>query len=326
MEQEALLVGRWLQQADIRSSQHSNHEPDLSIVLVCWNNKSYLKACLESLYQREMKCRFDVVVVDNGSTDGSQRMIYSEFPAVRLIQNEENVGLGRASNQGIEATTGRYILLLNNDTLVNGAAFDAMATFLDSMPQAGAVGGRVLNPDGSVQSCYNHFSNLWEEFLIATRLGHCFSEAYPSVIKADTARAVDWMTSACLLLRRTALDEIGLLDEAYFIYGDEVDLQYRLKKAGWQSYYLPLDTIIHYGGRSMNRWSRRKMVYRGKLLFYQKHYGPIHTGALRALFGGLSLAKLLFWLFATVAPARRSQAQKEILSNIDVVKLCCYVE
>lgn len=326
MAQEALLVGRWLQQADVRSSQSSDHELDLSIVLVCWNNKSYLKACLESLYMREMHCRFDVIVVDNGSTDGSQRMVYSEFPAVRLIQNDENVGLGRASNQGIEATTGRYVLLLNNDTLVNGAAFDAMVTFLDSMPQAGAVGGRVLNPDGSVQSCYNHFSTLWEEFLITTRLGHLFSEAYPSVIKADTVRAVDWMTSACLLLRRTALDEIGLLDEAYFIYGDEVDLQYRLKKAGWQTYYLPLDTIIHYGGRSMNRWSRRKMVYRGKLLFYQKHYGLIRTGLLRALLGSLSLAKLLFWLGIRVISQRREQAQKEILSNLDVVKLCYQLE
>ncbi|MCE7985811.1 MAG: glycosyltransferase family 2 protein [Caldilinea sp. CFX5] len=326
MEKAALLAGDWPAQAAIPPAPDDGLAPDLAIVLVCWNNKSYLKACLESLYAKPMHCRFDVIVVDNGSTDGSQQMIATEFPAVRLQQNTENVGLGKASNQGIVATSGRYVLLLNNDTLVNGPALDALVAFLDNTPQAGAVGGRVLNADGTVQSCYNHFSTLWEEFLIATRLSRFIAETYPAVLKADTTQQVDWITSACLLLRRRALADIGLLDEAYFIYGDEVDLQYRLKKAGWQTYYLPLDTIIHFGGRSMNRWSRRKMVYRGKILFYQKHYGPIRTGVLRSLLGGLSLAKLLFWVLHSIVPHHREEVRKEIQSNIDVVKLCYHLE
>jgi hypothetical protein len=283
---------------------------------------AYLDPCLESLYTSSMKCTFDVIVVDNGSTDGSQQMLAEKYPAVKLIQNEGNVGLGKASNQGIEATNGRYVLLLNNDTIVNGASFDAMVDFLDQNPNAGAVGGKLLNPDGTIQACYNHFSTLREEFLIATRLGEIFQRGYPSVMNAEKTKSVDWLSSACLMLRRSALDEVGLIDEGYFIYGDEVDLQYRLKMAGWEIYYLPNVFTIHYGGRSMTRWPRRKMVYRGKMLFYQKNYGPIRTFLLRLMLALLSLIKLGIWGLAFILPARRELASKELRSNLDVVKLC----
>jgi len=140
---------------------------DMSVILVCWNNLDYLEPCLNSLYDSNLHSRFDVVVVDNGSTDGSQDMLRDKFPDVRIIQNDHNVGLGKASNQGIEITSGKYILLLNNDTIVNGTSLDRMVEFLESNPNAGAVGGKLLNPDGSVQSCYNDFPSLKEEFLIA---------------------------------------------------------------------------------------------------------------------------------------------------------------
>ena len=201
---------------------------DLSIVLVCWNNKDYLEPCLRSLYNGDLRSTFDVVAVDNGSTDGSQEMLRLKFPEVLIIQNEHNVGLGKASNQGIEVTHGRYVLLLNNDTIINGPSFDAMVHFLDEHPEAGAVGGQLLNPDGTVQSCYNNFPSLHEEFLIATRLGEHIWPGYPSNVDDTQVRSVDWMGSACLMLRRAALDMVGLLDEKYFIYGDEADLQYRL--------------------------------------------------------------------------------------------------
>jgi N-acetylglucosaminyl-diphospho-decaprenol L-rhamnosyltransferase len=296
--------------------------PTLSIVLVCWNNKAYLDPCLKSLYETGMQNSFDVIVVDNGSTDGSQQMLAEKYPQVKLIQNEGNLGLGKASNQGIEATQGRHVLLLNNDTIVNGAAFDAMVDFLEGHPRVGAVGGKILNPDGSVQSCYNYFSTLWEEFLIATRLGEKIRPGYPSVMIGNEIKSVDWMTSACLMVRRATLDEVGLLDEGYFIYGDEVDLQYRVKKAGWEIYYLPEATTIHYGGRSMTRWPRRKLVYRGKMLFYKNHYGFLKTFILRLMFGIISLVKLAYWAIAYLLPSRRDLAQKEMRSNLDVIGLC----
>jgi GT2 family glycosyltransferase len=296
--------------------------PDLSIVLVCWNNKKYLEPCLESLYKDDLKYTFDVIVVDNGSVDGSQEMLRDKFPQVKIIQNDHNVGLGRASNQGIEATLGKYILLLNNDTIVNGPSFDAMVKFLDDHSDAGAVGGKIFNPDGSIQSCYNNFSTLTEEFLIATRLGELFWDGYPANVKDNRVRTVGWISSACLMLRREAINKIGLLDEEYFIYGDEADLQYRLNQAGWKVYYLPSSTIIHYGGRSMDRWRRRKMVYRGKMMFYRKHYGPFRTFVLRLMFAGLSLAKFVPWGIAFLFPGFNERARKELQSNAEVIQLC----
>ena len=310
--------------ATLMSRPHTDSQraPDLSIVLVCWNNKAYLEPCLRSLYDGGMHGTFDVVVVDNGSTDGSQAMLREKFPEVLIVQNDHNVGLGKASNQGIEATNGRYILLLNNDTLVNGASLNAMVEFLDKNPKAGAVGGRLLNPDGSFQAGTNAFPSLHEEFLIATRLGELLWEGYPSRNDEGQIKSTEWLGSACLLVRRAALDQIGLLDESYFIYGDEADLQYRLKQGDWGVYYLPSAYTIHYGGRSMDRWRRRKMVYPGKLLFFQKNYGPLRTLLLRMLFGGLSVVKLVVWFFAFLLPQWRERARKELHSNLEVVSLC----
>src|SRR5512134_2432086 len=144
---------------------------DMCIVLVCWNNKAYLDPCLKSLYEGGLKSSFDVVVVDNGSTDGSQQMLAEKYPQVKLIQNAGNVGLGKASNQGIEATNGRRVLLLNNDTLVNGPALDVLVEYLDAHPEVGATAGKLLNPDGSFQSGFAPFSTLLEEFLSVTRIG-----------------------------------------------------------------------------------------------------------------------------------------------------------
>jgi N-acetylglucosaminyl-diphospho-decaprenol L-rhamnosyltransferase len=295
---------------------------DMSIVLVCWNNKAYLDPCLKSLYEGELKSSFDVIVVDNGSTDGSQQMLAEKYPDVKLIQNEGNVGLGKASNQGIEATKGRFVLLLNNDTLVNGSALDVLVEYLDANPEAGATAGKLLNPDGSFQSGFAPFSTLLEEFLIVTHIGEILWPGYPSHGDSNEIKETGWMSSACLLVRRAALDQIGLLDEGYFIYGDEADLQYRLNKAGWKVVFLPSSTIIHFGGRSMDRWKRRKMVYRGKMLFYKKNYGFLSTLFLRMMFFVMSFLKLLVWCVGFIVPSRNEQAKKELRSNLDVMGLC----
>jgi GT2 family glycosyltransferase len=298
------------------------HDLDMSIVLVCWNNKAYLDPCLKSLYEGGLKSSFDVVVVDNGSTDGSQQMLAEKYPEVILVQNEGNVGLGKASNQGIKATNGRHVLLLNNDTLVNGPALDVLVDYLDAHPEAGATAGKLLNPDGSFQSGYAPFSTLLEEFLIVTHIGEMLWPGYPSHGDSNEIKAAGWMSSACLLVRRTALDQVGLLDEGYFIYGDEADLQYRLNKAGWKVAFLPNSSIIHFGGRSMDRWKRRKMVYRGKMMFYKNNYGFLSTLLLRLLFFVMSLLKLLVWCVGFFVPSRYDQAKKELRSNLDVMGLC----
>jgi GT2 family glycosyltransferase len=297
-----------------------------AVVLVCWNNKAYLEPCLRSLFDAGMRHPCEVVVVDNGSTDGSQDMLRQLFPQVHIVQNTENVGLGKASNQGIECTTAPYVLLLNNDTLVDGPSMDALIDFMQATPDAGAAGGTLLNPDGSFQAGWNHFPTLVEEFLIASRLGAFVRKEYPTVPGGQAPRSVDWITSACLLVRRAALAQVGLLDESYFIYGDETDLQYRLVQAGWKVYHVPAATTIHFGGRSMDRWRRRKMVYRGKMLFFQKQYGAARTAALRALLATLTLGKLGVWLLAWPVPSQRERSARELASNVDVLRLCLTLE
>jgi GT2 family glycosyltransferase len=298
-------------------SRSARTVPTCAVVLVCWNNRAYLEPCLKSLYEAGIRHDFEVVVVDNGSTDGSQEMVRAQFPRVQLVQNHSNVGLGRASNQGIEATSAPLVLLLNNDTIVNGTSIDTLIDFMDETPDAGAVGGKLLNEDGSVQA---------EELLIATRIGELIWPGYPSHHPGNGVISVDWLSSACLLVRRTALAQVGLLDESYFIYGDEADLQYRLISAGWKVYYLPQATTLHFGGRSMDRWRRRKMVYRGKMLFYRRNYGAAREYLLRALFGALTVAKVGVWSVAWSLPSWQERAARELRSNMDVLRLCLWLE
>lgn len=307
----------------IEISESLQEEPlDFSVAIVCLNNRGYLSACLRSLFRGQIQSRFEVIVVDNGSTDGSQEMLREEFPHVKVIQNTRNMGLSKASNQGIAASSGRYVLLLNDDTLVDGPSLDALVAFLDAMPKAGAVGGRLLNPDGSFQAADARFPSLWEEFLTTTRLGAMIWPTYPDRGYSKQIKAVDWIGSACLLLRRAALNEVGLLDETYFIYGDEADLQFRLKRAGWKVYYLPDVITVHYGGRSLDRWRRRKMVYRGKLLFFRKNYGFVRTFLLRAMYAVLSIGKMLLWTMFLISPQKHEKALAEIRSNADILSLC----
>jgi N-acetylglucosaminyl-diphospho-decaprenol L-rhamnosyltransferase len=316
------MIKNQFSQTISRGRSHETSTPDVSVLLVCWNNRGYLEPCLHSLYQSGLRRTFEVVVVDNGSTDGGQKMLREQFPEVRIVQNHRNLGLSCATNQGIRATTGRYVLLLNNDTLVNGPSLEEMVHFMEVTPDAGAVGGKLLNPDGSFQGAAARFSSLWQELLIATRLGEFLWEGYPSHEDDKQENVVDWLSSACLLVRRSAFAEVGLLDEEYFIYGDETDFQFRLKRAGWKVYYLPQVTTIHYGGRSMDRWRRRKMVYRGKMLFYRKNYSTLHAFLLRLVLGGLTLAKTLLWSIAWLLPRSRKTAECELRSNIEVLSLC----
>lgn len=299
---------------------------DMSVVVVTMNNRKYLEPCLESLFGAGLACTYEVLVIDNGSTDGTVDMLAERFADVRVIANDRNVGLSRASNQGIEASNGWSVLLLNDDTIVDGNSLDTLVSFLAAHSDAGAVGGKLLNPDGSFQAGYAPFSTLTQEFVIASGLSNSIGNGYPGNNDSTEAIRVDWICSACLLLRREALQQVGLLDEEYFIYGDEVDIQHRLARQGWAVYYLPMASTVHYGGRSMNRWRRRKMVYRGKLLFYSKNYGASQSITLRAMLSTLSVLKMVAWGGALVVPSMRERASAELASNRDVVKLCLRLE
>jgi GT2 family glycosyltransferase len=297
---------------------------DVSIALVNWNNRDYLRQCLESIEAAHPSFRYEVVVADHGSTDGSQEMLAERFPTVHLVQNSGNLGVARGNNQCIRNSTGRYVYILNNDTIVNRESIEAMVAFLDECPEAGAVGGNLVNGDGSLQSSFCFFPTLWEELLIVTHVGRKLNRVFPSYQgRWPTVREVDWLSSASILVRRAAIEQIGLIDEAYFIYSDETDWQYRLWQAGWKVYYLPEVTTIHFGGGSFPPGSRRyTLVYRGRMLFARKHYTRLYSLAQRAVFAMAALGRLAVWSAAWLFPRWRAMARPQVQSNCEILKLC----
>ena len=298
------------------------NQVNLSIVIVNYNTSNYTAQCLDSVAQYPPRCSYEIVVVDNASTDNSADWLEEYYPNIKLIRSQENRGIAGGNNIGIRAGSSRYVLLLNNDTLVLPKTLDQVVDFLEKHPEAGGVGGQLLNDDGSFQSADYKFASLWQEFLVATKIGETFRPYYPSNPPQDEIREVDWMSTAFMLFRRDALEQVGLVDEEYFIYSDESDLQYRLHQAGWKIFNLPYVQTIHFGGKSLTPWRRRKMVYRGYLLFYHKHYSRWELVVLRLLFAAVAAVKLPLWAIASLLPGRRERAGHELNSNWEILRMC----
>ena len=254
----------------------------LSIIIINWNTVNLLIQCLESIpdpscdsWQNDL----EVLVVDNASTDNSVQHVRERFPWVKLIENNENVGFARANNQAIHQSTGKYILLLNPDTEVKPDALKNLLSFVDEFPEVGAVGPQILNPDGSLQiSCYpvpTLKRELWRLLhLDAIRpYGVYQMHKWP----LDQVRSVDVLLGACLLLRREVLEQVGLLDDNYFMYSEEVDLCFRVQKAGWQICWVPDAQIVHYGGQSTQQIATEMFLqlYKGKLQYFRKNHSRL---------------------------------------------------
>lgn len=248
--------------------------PDLSIIIVSWNVRDYLAAVLQQLPAATHPLRAEVIVIDNASADGSAGMVRSDFPEVTLIENRENVGFARASNQGIAAAQGRCLLLLNPDTLLPSGAIARLVDLLETAADIGAVGPRLLLPDGAPQPrTFGHDPR--PRWLIRMGIERLLARPHAVALANDLARPVDWVSGACLLLRRQAIAQVGSLDETIFLYFEDNDLCLRLRRAGWQVWYQPQVTITHIGGQSTRHNPAAGAAYRQSLrYFYRKHYGP----------------------------------------------------
>ena len=254
------------------------NEPELSILVASWNTRDLLAQCLASVYACPPESEFEVLVVDNASSDGSAQMVQEQFPQVWLFQNAKNVGFARANNQALAHCQGRYVLLLNSDAIATPGAIQSLMTLADAEPHAAVVGAQLLNPDGSFQASHTPFPTLRQEFLILTGLGRLLrGRWYPSRGSEEEQgpQVVDYVEGACLLARRQAVEEVGGLDEGYFMYAEEVDWCYVMKQAGWQVWYQPAAKVIHLGGgSSQNRRTQREGdLYRSRVRFFRKHYG-----------------------------------------------------
>jgi N-acetylglucosaminyl-diphospho-decaprenol L-rhamnosyltransferase len=259
-------------------------KPELSVIVINWNTRDLLTGCLQSLW-REIETiespDVEVFVVDNGSTDGSAEMVRERFPRVRLIENAENIGFSRANNQALALCQGRYVILLNSDAIVQDGSLRKLVTFADAHPGAGIIGAKLVNPDGSFQAAYNDFptprSVLLEAWGVLPEAHH--NPYYPSSPPeaATSARQCDWVGGACLMARSLAIDDVGLLDESFFMYSEEVDWCYRMRRHGWEVWYTPDTRIVHLGSGSAARRSQaqRLLLCQSKMRFLHKHCGRL---------------------------------------------------
>lgn len=295
---------------------------DLSIVIVNWNVCELLKRCLHSIMSSfqlpTSNFQIEVIVVDSASSDGSVAMVQEEFPQVQLIANSENVGFTVGNNQGIAVSRGRYILLLNPDAEIVSDALATMVEHMDNHPQVGALGPQLLNPDGSIQSSRRRFPTLATAFLESTILQQWFphnriaKHYYMTGRPDDEVQEVDWVTGACLLARREAIEEVGLLDEGFFMYSEELDWCRRIKAQGWKVVYLPIARVIHYGAQSSEQVKSFQHIQfqRSKIRYFRKHHGSWQAEVLRLFILATYLYQLIVEALKWVVGHKRSLRAK----------------
>lgn len=284
------------------SAVDSTTTPDVSILIVSWNIKGLLRDCLRSLKENAGDVRYETIVVDNASHDGSADMVREEFPWAKLIEPHANLGFGRANNLGYEHSTGRWVLLLNPDTVVLDGAIEKLVAFADAQPKAGAVGGKTLKADLSLErSCCWGSPGLWPLVCKSVGLHLMFKQSELFNREAmdwwprNTIREVEVITGCFFMLRREVYEKTGGFDPRFFMYAEEVDLCWRIKKLGWKLMFTPEAQIIHLVGASAAKAKPNRIfqINLGLLKLFRKHYGTAY----------MKVANLLMWMFyATRVP------------------------
>lgn len=287
----------------------------VSVIIVSWNAKPYLIRTLNSL-QRHCSRRMEVIVVDNGSEDGSPEAVERLFPEVRLRQLETNRGFAKANNIGIKESCGEYVCLVNSDVDILDDCIDKACDFMELHPEIGVLGPRVLNPDLSFQSSCRKFPNLWNNFCLAVGLSRLpwktsfFSAEQMSFFAHDRIRKVDVVSGCFMLLRRKELERVGLLDEDFFIYGEDVDLCKRFWDSGSQVVFYSEAQAIHHRARSAANDPIRFALEqdRAVMLYWRKHHGKMAQFSVRLLLMLRYILRILFWavVYVFVGPTRRA--------------------
>jgi len=289
--------------------------PDVSIIIVNWNTKDILRDCLNSIHRETQGIQFETILIDNASTDGSVEMIKKDFPQVILIENQDNRGFAAANNQGMKIAQGRYVLLLNPDSVIEEGAIQKSISFADGYPSAGVVGIKTFFGDGQLQqNCFQYASilnllistiglrNLFPKHRLWGRERYMWWD-YKSV------KEVDVVTGCYMLVRREVLKEVGLMDEEYFMYGEEMDWCWRINNSGWKVVFYPQAQFIHYGGISseQNPINMRNESRKSFLRFIRKRQGIwAKYFALILLFVG-GLYRLTYWVIRLIVPLNKKR-------------------
>lgn len=291
---------------------------DLSVIIVNWNTKKLLEDCLSSIYKLTKDVKFEIITVDNASSDDSTDMIEKKFPKVILIKNKENLGFAKANNIGIKQAKGKYILLLNSDTYLIENSLAKLTEYANCQENLGALAPQLLNTDKSNQQSVGFFPNLpqiffWMTFIDDLPFGQNlkpYHVDHDSFYKKN--QNVDWITGAALLIPKNVISKAGPLDEKIFMYGEDVEWCWRIKKAGFNIVYTPIIKIIHIGRGSSGKISTKAFVgeFEGLKYFYKKHRSNISLQIMRILLKIGALARIL--IFGSLGRKETARAYVEV--------------
>ena len=294
----------------------------LSIIILCWNDLKVIGDCLQSIYATTHSTEFEVIVPDNGSTDGSIEFIQQNYPQVRIIENGKNLRFAKANNVGIQESRGEYVLILNPDTIIHEGTLDKIVHLADQHPEAGAFGCRVLNADGSYQGCIRPLPSIRSEWIAAlhlnrlAHLSHWFEPGLYVDWKGETERTVGWLAGCFILFRADLLKSLGGFDEQFFYYHEDMDLCRRVWQAGYSILYTPDVSIIHLGGQSTSkRFPPIAFALDGQITRYRyfyKHHG--RSGARHArttILVSLLVRRISYGLLQLMSPNDHRKARLE---------------
>ncbi len=262
---------------------------DLSIIIVSYNVKFFLEQCLHSVLKATKNIDAEIIIIDNNSVDGSCDMLRKKFPNLTLIKNKKNVGFSTANNQGIKIAKGKYVLLLNPDTIVAENTFEEVIGFMNKTPNAGGLGVKMIDGNGkflpeSKRGLPTPMVAFYKIFGLARLFPKSkkFGKYHLNYLDKNKTHKIDILSGACMFIRKEVLDKIGYLDETFFMYGEDIDLSYRITLAGYNNYYYPQTTIIHYKGESTKKGSINyvKIFYNAMIIFAKKHFGRKNTNML----------------------------------------------
>ncbi|KPQ15424.1 MAG: family 2 glycosyltransferase [Rhodobacteraceae bacterium HLUCCO18] len=299
---------------------------ELSVVIVNWNTIDLLRDCLRSVLAGLGGLEAEILVVDNASADGSPDMVREEFPTVRLIETGRNLGFAGGNNVALRIARGRHIMLLNTDTLVHGDVLPEAVAWLDSHPSVGVMGPRVLNADGSIQpssSAFPSLRHLAMQTLGLTRVARLDGYRMTGWDRA-TERRVDVISGAAMFVRRAAMEEVGLLDEAFFFYGEETDWCHRFARAGWELVFAPIPEITHYGKGTASKLDHRRdvLMTEGTTRLHRKHGGLAAAIACFTILAAHNASRAVLWSAVSLLgrPGARARARHFLAVVADLPK------
>lgn len=282
----------------------------LSICIVTYQARDYLRDCLNSLYAHAPNGEYEIIVVDNHSTDGTIETLERQFPQVQLIKNPTNNGFTAPMNQALRQAQGQYLLQLNPDTIVHDQALNQLIQFMQSHPKVGICGPKVLNTDGSLQKpCRRGESTPWAVITYFLGLSSLFPKSklfggyLMNYLDEDEINEVDGVAGSCMLLRREVIDQIGYLDERFFAYQEDADFCFQARQAGWKVYYVPTAQVTHYGGQGGSRVQPYRSIFewhRSYWLYYRKNLAANYFFLLNWLYYLAMLVKLALALLSNL--------------------------